>query len=638
MRNDNKHKATIELISLKGTFIIPRYQRGYRWDDVQIIDLLNDLYSFARETKDDDSFYFLQPLVVCKSSHNNQDSWEIIDGQQRLITIFLIDTAICKIEKRQSQLHFILDFESRPESKELLKTLIDNPDKNDFSDIDQGIEQYYLLKAFTTINKFITDLKNNEEDLERFYVKFTSKVDFLWHEVAYSNSAEAANHFTRLNRGRISLTNAELSRAILLNPANHNISNELDPFPASSKTNNYDPETQKLLNNQILCRRQILLGNQWDELERGLRKPEFWAFLGSDKQDERETRIDFLLDLYTNTDNKSDKLHAFRKLESLLRDKMKNEKDAQEIWDEITRIYKTLVSWYENHDYYHWIGYMIRRESNTVKILQEFLTHAKVETKERFIETIHKKIRESLSLSLELEKLEYDKNNETIVNILLLFNVEYARKMQMYGSNNLPDEYKQRFAFGLHGRKSTLSLDHIEAQNVKPFNKREQWDIWIGEHRITLLNLLNLLKTDKYDDIPNKDKIIQKIENIDIEIDNFQNGKNNTNEKYQEISEKIIAIIDNFEKDKFNKHGLGNLALIDKNLNSHFNNSIFLLKQEKILKLFNKGQFLPNSIEAIFMRYFNHEQMLLPYWSTKDYDNYMRQIKDTLELFLPVEQ
>ena len=45
-------------------FYIPSYQRGYRWTDKQVDDLLRDLLCFANDTKDDYDFYCLQPIIA----------------------------------------------------------------------------------------------------------------------------------------------------------------------------------------------------------------------------------------------------------------------------------------------------------------------------------------------------------------------------------------------------------------------------------------------------------------------------------------------------------------------------------------------------------------------------------------------
>jgi uncharacterized protein with ParB-like and HNH nuclease domain len=86
-------------------FFIPSYQRGYRWTQQQVKDLLNDVNEF---NDDNNGFYCIQPLVVKKREEDIfnrikneatnlievekllRGSWEVIDGQQRLTTIFIL--------------------------------------------------------------------------------------------------------------------------------------------------------------------------------------------------------------------------------------------------------------------------------------------------------------------------------------------------------------------------------------------------------------------------------------------------------------------------------------------------------------------------------------------------------------------
>ena len=42
------------------TFFIPSYQRGYRWDERQVEDLLNDIKEFNEE---ENGFYCVQVLL-----------------------------------------------------------------------------------------------------------------------------------------------------------------------------------------------------------------------------------------------------------------------------------------------------------------------------------------------------------------------------------------------------------------------------------------------------------------------------------------------------------------------------------------------------------------------------------------------
>jgi|YelNatPaOPRAMG01_1025707.scaffolds.fasta_scaffold52848_1 uncharacterized protein with ParB-like and HNH nuclease domain len=116
-------------------FFIPHYQRGYRWTDTQVKQLLDDIDSFipkeiaGRPTEK--TFYCLQPIAVKvlnendKQRHNLTGNWyEVIDGQQRLTTIFLILQYINQKWRGEEKLgQFTLNYETRKGSADFLKSL-----------------------------------------------------------------------------------------------------------------------------------------------------------------------------------------------------------------------------------------------------------------------------------------------------------------------------------------------------------------------------------------------------------------------------------------------------------------------------------------------------------------------------------
>lgn len=96
-------------------FFIPNYQRGYKWEKEQVEDLLNDINEFMNADKDKVGMsYCIQPLVVGNRQEDSEilekikeansipaveallteREMEVIDGQQRLTTIFLILSAL----------------------------------------------------------------------------------------------------------------------------------------------------------------------------------------------------------------------------------------------------------------------------------------------------------------------------------------------------------------------------------------------------------------------------------------------------------------------------------------------------------------------------------------------------------------
>ncbi|RAX52463.1 hypothetical protein CCY99_07395 [Helicobacter sp. 16-1353] len=95
-------------------FYVRSYQRGYRWGDREVGDLLQDIWDFALynqnshkdSTKTSQDFYCLQPIVVNKKEQH----YNVIDGQQRLTTIFLI------IKFLKNNDFFEISYETRKDS------------------------------------------------------------------------------------------------------------------------------------------------------------------------------------------------------------------------------------------------------------------------------------------------------------------------------------------------------------------------------------------------------------------------------------------------------------------------------------------------------------------------------------------
>ena len=95
MSSLNAESKTIEefIGGRKNLFFIPDYQRPYSWEDEECETLWNDIFAFAFPDDDcskfnsDDDEYFLGSLVVFKNDNNQI---EVIDGQQRLITLTLL--------------------------------------------------------------------------------------------------------------------------------------------------------------------------------------------------------------------------------------------------------------------------------------------------------------------------------------------------------------------------------------------------------------------------------------------------------------------------------------------------------------------------------------------------------------------
>jgi hypothetical protein len=75
----------------KATYEVPIYQRNYAWEKDEVFALIQDVYDAFSTRNKDQSTYYIGTLV---SFHKGDHVYEVIDGQQRLTTIYLILAAL----------------------------------------------------------------------------------------------------------------------------------------------------------------------------------------------------------------------------------------------------------------------------------------------------------------------------------------------------------------------------------------------------------------------------------------------------------------------------------------------------------------------------------------------------------------
>ena len=136
----------------KYSFYIPSYQRGYRWGKQETKDLLDDIDNFEPQqirNTNEKTWYCLQPIVV---KNRNENEYEVIDGQQRLTTIYLILHYLNRafIKEDQEKL-FKIDYQTREKTKEFLEELGTENLKNKKND---NIDFYYISQAYNTIEEW----------------------------------------------------------------------------------------------------------------------------------------------------------------------------------------------------------------------------------------------------------------------------------------------------------------------------------------------------------------------------------------------------------------------------------------------------------------------------------------------------
>jgi uncharacterized protein with ParB-like and HNH nuclease domain len=548
---------------IKEQFYIPSYQRGYRWDEKQVTDLLDDIYEFINKpNKKEREFYCLQPIVILR----NGKRCEVIDGQQRLTTIMII-------QKFLGGRTYSIEYATRAGSKEYLENITENAKEEIEA---KNIDYYFMQKAYHVIEDWFEQIisENEESTLEMdFYVTLGKSCKVIWYEV--NDDADVESIFTRLNIGKIPLTNAELIKALLL------------------CSSNIDAE------DEMIHLRQLEIANEWDNIENMLQDERFWYFINP-KINNMPTRIEFIFDSISGKTYSDDDYFTFHYFTDLLQ-----EEGIIDVWkNEIKEYFQIVNEWYKDQNLYHLIGYLITSgyDTSVSKLIDTY--REKSYKKSEFINYIKSLVKDSLK-NIDLNELEYISDYNRIIKVLLLFNV--LTTMKMNNSNS-------RFPFDSYV-KNIWSLEHIHAQQAEGLNKKELWISWIDEH----IKSFKLFTDDKYKEV------VEELEGIDRD--------NLTREEFENLFEKIkVEIQDDYGVDL---HSINNLALLDKDTNSSLSNAFFDVKRSIIINRDRNGDFIPVCTRNIFLKYYSKDPSQVHYWSETDREDYIDRIKLDLAEYLP---
>ena len=450
------------------SFLVPIYQRGYRWTKFNVSQLLDDIF------ESEDKEYNLQVLVLCEKENDKI----VIDGQQRITTLFLINSCIDNILLDNEQENFKIEYESRERSREFLKFLshMGNHDRLNWEDIWKKFNNYtseevkenidfrYMFQAYEVIYEKLKDIV----DVGKIKNHILNDCKFM---VYYEKETEGKTQkiFNKLNAGKIYLTNSELIKSEYMNP------NYYDE--------NYDSKI-------------LLISKTWSDIENALRNPEFWVFIphenqygievnNNGKKEYRERnifkpRIDEIFQLYLVnnyagdiseyekefTEHGRSKYFIYEKIKEKVSD---NKVDIEYAWGEVEKLYFNILELYEsdgrdskyktllneekkeNRDksrinIYNLTAYLIYMyadvQKNPVLELEKFMIELLNKNRDIREEFLKQKIKEEFCKLYEIDEKQIEdkekiiewlgkkkyiekdnKNNKEIQNLFMLFNI-----------------------------------------------------------------------------------------------------------------------------------------------------------------------------------------------------------------------
>ena len=625
-------------------FYIPDYQRGYRWTRQQVEDLLNDIFEFSQ--KENAGIYCLQPLVVIKRSSEEQlldrvhaakdldevkrilnGQWEVVDGQQRLTTIRLIlEVLNCPC--------YDITYQTRENSAEFLNTITTKGEK----DAKTNIDFYRIYEAYKKIDEWLKEIDGKQK--ERFQNVLLNQVKFIWYETQ-ENPKEV---FTRLNIGKISLTNAELIKALLLNKSNFD---------------RRDDDKIRLWQQEIAM--------EWDVIEYALQSNEFWLFLNA-PGDERPTRIDYVFDMICRCDmlgckdekDTSDEFRTFRYFYHYLAVQKQKEislaQAVRTIWEKVREIFQTLQEWFDDMELYHYVGYLICMGRNIDEIYEHWIT-TKPDFKEYLMSVIKdiipcKKIKDIENRVYEVDAEDSQTKGGSKTNcrpILLLHNLQTVINQNRILSANA--KYKNgvfyKFPFHLY-KLEGWDVEHIDSNTengLDNIKSQREWllNAYFGLQDKTLRGQIQ--------------KFFKQYAGKASEQSEDSAKQTARDEAFTELKHQIEDVGGNDRLSQNEKNKIWNFTLLDSSTNRSYGNAIFPAKRKVIIgkdqgKKFNpstideNGQivlgsaenspsaFIPPCTRYVFLKYYNTASFDPNVWTRNDADAYKNNIIEVLKDFL----
>ncbi|MBB3205514.1 hypothetical protein FHS27_001314 [Rhodopirellula rubra] len=562
---------------------IAAYQRGYRWSPVQVTQLLDDIREFTqRRNPQPDHFYCLQPIVLKIAKGGG---YEVVDGQQRLTTLLLILRCFNEFASQKRQMaSFTLDYETRPS----LDAFLADPNQKD---ADSNIDFYHLFKAMNAIEKWF-DERENEVDLIKN--AFLNQTKVIWFQL--SDSDNPVDAFTRLNVGKIPLTDDELIRALFLRR------------PVEKPKNASDL--------------QLRIAHEWDIVEKTLQNDAFWYFL-SNEPGATQNRIGFLFHLVAVFDGMStDATHDQHPVFNHFSEKLNaDDADPEMEWRRAKQMFMMLEEWYDDRTLFHIVGFLV----HTGKTIGSLVKLSQGCTKDQFEKRLRDLVFKSIIgsppekmtraviqgiVSERLETLQYGRplDNATIRSVLLLFNV--ATLLESKKSN-------LRFQFDSF-KCGEWDIEHVRSVSADDLNSVSQRNEWLTEVRGYF---------ESQDEQPDLRK----------KIDAFL-AKPNPKSLVEEFAKLYETIVKHFDEktEPEPDHGLANLVLLDAATNRSYKNAVFALKRQRLLSLDRAGIFVPLCTRNVFLKCYSQRVDHAMFWKESDRDAYLKAMTTTLtDFFVP---
>ncbi|MCY4303273.1 MAG: DUF262 domain-containing protein [Aestuariivita sp.] len=569
-------------------YLIPAYQRGFRWNQWQVTQLLEDVWDFIQSSDDKPKtvYYCLQPLVVRKCA--NGRSFEVVDGQQRLTTIYLLLEQCKEITKLFGKQCFSIDYATRDST--FLKEI-------DLKRSNENVDFHHICEAWKTIEKWLNDRRDTSHKIKLLQHLLNDdevghNVKFIWYEL--DPDEDPINVFTRLNVGKIPLTETELVRALFLRRAAQ------------------DDSTGNL---------PLRIAYEWDQIEKRLHNDAVWYFL-QNHEIKDSNRIGLIFRLATRMAGRGGEGQHYTVF-SYFAELLKSERSSEPEWQKVKDIFMTIDEWHEDRDLFHVVGFILHqtRDRDSLTTIAKLLADSWKLGKQEFSKSLRSKVCEMM-LSIDLEKISETELAEEISDLCRRINYANRERLRslllLFNLATLLQDPKSNIRFQFESFKcESWDIEHIRSVSDNRPESRAAQKEWL-EHCLKFLQT----SSNEVDD----EKLVADIETyLDSET------KSETRKNFEEIDGKILSHFKEAEIEP--SHELENLTLLDSKTNRGYKDAVFAVKRDILLQNDRTGIFVPLCTRNVFLKCYSRAVGNAIIWTDYDARHYLDAIIETLISF-----
>lgn len=503
-------------------------------------------------------------------------------------------------------------YESRPSTCEALSALAQGEklkpcdlDATHISNAVRYIDEWFNGKGLDINKRYNGGDGESKKDVQKCLLnqvvniseKGSTKV--IWYQLSNDADIDPVQEFTRINNGKIPLTDTELIKALLLQKKNF--------------------ET----GDNVLEQTKISL--QWEQVENTLQRDDFWCFISNKGVDE-EDRMGELLKLVFLKEHDIDEnsiepgdifRYYYEKIDGLPTNNL--QKVVSELWTNITDTYNVLHDWYETPEIYNYVGYLVQTGMSLTTLYKQY-ENKKDEDTESTINDLIAWLEEDIKAVLPAHCVEKQENGKyriiteypdrpNLRKILLLLNVDMlSRQLREIRDNDEAyhgDANVFKFPFDLY-KIQNWDIEHIDSATTNALTDKEAQRNWVEGN----INDYGIVVTDAI-----RKKMMDGEWADLVEIIQRQEGE-----------------------EQENKNVIGNLTLLDSSTNREYGNALFRKKRKYIIDKTMNGRYVLPCTQYVFMKFFDADDSSASKtrWTKEDKEKYHDFIFQQLQRFLPL--